>query len=864
MKKIALAILFIVIMVKLFATHNRAGEITYKQLSDLRFEITVVTYTSTGPGPVADRPDLEIYWGDDTFGILPRVEETILPDYYKRNVYVGEHTYSGPGIFEIVVEDPNRNDGVNNIPNSVNTVFSITTTMMINPEIGINNTPILTQAPVDKAAVGRIFVHNPGAYDPDGDSISYELTVCRSEDGEPIEGYIFPAASQSLSINAITGDLTWNTPVAAGVYNIAILIHEWRNCVKIGQIIRDMQIEVHDTDNTPPKVNTDDAICIEADSLLTYIVKATDSDGDNIKLTATGAPFVVEGTSASFYQTINEPGVAEAEFRWQTRCLDVRTQTYGLNIKAEDNSSPISLVDIKSTAISVVGPATENLNAIATISQINLSWEPNRCTNVVGYNIYRKISMSGFIPEHCEIGVPEELGFENIAYIDGYGINTYEDITTSQGYEYCYLITAVFPDGIEGYASNEACAELIRGIPTITNVSVTNTNETDGEIYIAWAKPTEIEIADAPGPYQYVLYRSEGYYGENLIEIATLNNINDTIFIDNGIDTKNKAYSYKVEFYNNEPSNRFLIGTPHIASSVFIEFQQLENSLKLIINKNTPWQNSEYVIYKYSNYSGNYDSIAASTNEYYIDANLINGNEYCYYVKSIGSYNMDGIVNPIINLSQKNCETVIDITPPCPPKLSGHSICDSTNIKLSWIYNDTCNNDIKHYSIYYTPYLDGEYKLIYTAEPHENSFDYFPELGMAGCYYMTATDSTNNVSPNSNRICLDDCIYYELPNVFTPNGDGHNDFFIPVKPYYFVNKIDIQIYNRWGQLLYQTNDPEIMWDGRNFRNEKIVSDGVYYYTCDVYEQRLTGEEIRHLNGFIHVFNASETQQTSSE
>ena len=67
-----------------FATHNRAGEITYRQISALTFEVTVITYTATGPGWTADRPELDIDWGDNTTSTLPRCEEiTIgLPDCY--------------------------------------------------------------------------------------------------------------------------------------------------------------------------------------------------------------------------------------------------------------------------------------------------------------------------------------------------------------------------------------------------------------------------------------------------------------------------------------------------------------------------------------------------------------------------------------------------------------------------------------------------------------------------------------------------------------------------------------------------------------------------------------------------------------
>ncbi len=838
-----------------YATHNRAGEITYRQLSDLTFEVTIVTYTATGPGWTADRPSLEIFWGDNTSTLLDRSEEVFLPDYYKRNKYVGTHSYPGPGIYVIVVEDPNRNLGVSNIPNSVNTIFSISTTMLISATIGTNNTPILTQPPIDKAAVGQVFIHNPGAYDPDGDSISYKLTTCRSNNGEPITGYTFPEASESLTVNAITGDLIWNTPVTPGIYNIAMLIEEWRDKVKIGSIIRDMQIEVYQTDNVPPIILAEDVICIEADSLLKFTVTATDANDDVITLTANGAPFVMAESTASFIQTVSEPGYAEGEFSWQSSCLNVRRQPYPLNFKAEDNSSPVSLVDIKNVSIVVVGPAVENVTISSTPSTISLAWSPNYCTNATGYNIYRRISASGFVHDFCEVGVPASTGYAKIASIDGINNTSYNDIGISQGHEYCYLITTFFEDGAEGYASEEVCATLIRGIPTITNVSVLSTDESTGEIYLAWSKPTQIDIGTAPGPYQYVVYRSEGYYGENPVEIQVIDNIDDTTFNDNGLNTKDNPYSYKVEFYNNEPGNRFLIGSPNIASSVYIGFEQMENALKIKFNKSVPWVNDEYSVFRYVESIADYDSIGTTPDNYFIDEGLINGREYCYYVRSSGSYSTPGIINPIINLSQINCEEAIDTTAPCPPSVSVQSFCDSIYNQVRWIFSDTCYNDILNYKLYFSPYLDGDFSVIATVNAATSNFTHFPDLGMAGCYYVTAIDSFANESVISNKICLDDCTYYILPNVFTPNGDGINDFFRPIDPYYFVEKINIQIFNRWGQLMYETEDPDINWNGTNYRNGNVVSDGVYFYICDVYEQRLTGIEIRHLTGFVHVFNA---------
>ncbi|HOW41984.1 MAG TPA: hypothetical protein PL123_15670, partial [Bacteroidales bacterium] len=188
-----------------FATHNRAGEITYVQLSPLSYEITITTFTYTLS--FADREYLDVEWGDNTTSTARRVSILTLPNYYKRNIYKIVHTYPGPGIYKVVVQDPNRNAGVKNIPNSVNVVFSISTILTVNPSMGLNSTPVLLNPPYDKAAYGYVFIHNPAAYDPDGDSLSYKLTVCTREDGRPIENYTNPPATHSFRVDSINGDL---------------------------------------------------------------------------------------------------------------------------------------------------------------------------------------------------------------------------------------------------------------------------------------------------------------------------------------------------------------------------------------------------------------------------------------------------------------------------------------------------------------------------------------------------------------------------------------------------------------------------------------------------------------------------------
>ena len=66
-------------------------------------------------------------------------------------------------------------------------------------------------------------------------------------------------------------------------------------------------------------------------------------------------------------------------------------------------------------------------------------------------------------------------------------------------------------------------------------------------------------------------------------------------------------------------------------------------------------------------------------------------------------------------------------------------------------------------------------------------------------------------------------------------------------------------FNRWGGLVFETEDPQINWDGKITGTNKLVSTGVYYYICDVYENRLSGLETTTLTGFIHVYSGEENE-----
>lgn len=252
-KNFLLFFLNIFLVTVAFATHMRAGYITYTYAGGLTYNFTIITYTNTlSP---ADRPTYTIDWGDGTTSVINRLyKQPVGPssDEVSINVYqTTPHTFPGNDTYLISLTDPNRNAGIINIPNSVNVPFYVQTVLVINPFVTPGNSPQILNPPIESGCLNEPFIYNPGAYSTNDDSLSYSMIPCKTTDGLDIAGYTYPAASTSFGINAVTGSLLWNSPEQQGAYNVAILIQEWRNGQLVCQFTLDMQITIISCNDHP-------------------------------------------------------------------------------------------------------------------------------------------------------------------------------------------------------------------------------------------------------------------------------------------------------------------------------------------------------------------------------------------------------------------------------------------------------------------------------------------------------------------------------------------------------------------------------------------------------------------------------------
>jgi gliding motility-associated-like protein len=884
-----------------WATHIRAGEIIAERISvqTLTYRITVVGYTDTrssvtfGPG--------RINFGDgreeqlNTKSDFSLVED--LGDLIEKNTFVITHTFQGPGKYKIRFLEFNRNDLTLNMNNSVDTPFYVETEITIDPFIGVNNSPVLTIPPVDNGAVNVRYIHNPGAYDPDGDSLSYRIEIPKQGFERVVNNYRDPASAEFsknkedgtgpafMRVDAIFGDLVWDAPGTAGQYSVAMRITEWRKIdgkyVEIGYVVRDMQIIIENSKNKRPKLILPPDLCVVAGTRIKEIIQGQDPDGDPIKIEVFGEPMEIN-TSPATYKPENEfqvqPGIVN--FDWQTVCNHVREREYEVRVRITDK--PLSgpkLVDIQTWKIKVIGPPPvwDELEQLPGRT-LKLTWDPYACaSSAQEMQVWRRLNSDPYEPDSCETGIRagfELIGTTNMTTFNFTDKNGGEGL--APGNTYCYRLVATFPTPRlgESIVSKEICITIDVDVPILTNVSITATDEKDGEIFVKWTPPYDLDKVQFPGPYSYELIRSEGFTGAQ--NRLSLGKTTDTLFTDKKLNTKNLVYNYKVVLLDNNTK----IDTSTAASSVRLEPTIINEAIELKWSFNVPWNNS---IAKYTHevYRNRADAAALDVTNFvkiadvdvtqkgsiYLDEGKFNGVklkkdlEYCYYVVTKGAYNVVGLVYPLENRSQIICAKPDDNRLPCAPVLTfegpdcakyvAEQSCGTVTYmhELSWKpnFSGTCDDQLSGYRLYFNPdgtpdgafTRIGQYSAIQLRATLTNLANY------KGCYYLTAVDRSGNESPKSNVVCIDNCPNYLLPNAFSPNGDGLNDTFMAFdNPFSkcprFVSQVELFIVNRWGTEVFRyasqsatENDPFIRWDGKDPSGNELPA-GTYYYSGTVF------------------------------
>lgn len=225
--------------------------------------------------------------------------------------------------------------------NSPQNMDLVVTANLDNTIAQCNNSPVFNNIPTPIVCSGEEVFYNHGVTDPDGDSLAFSLVDC----GTTNNGTIIPvtynppfsttsplATASGVSLNPRTGELRF-TPIGMQIGVLCVQVDEYRNGVKIGETMRDMQFSVVNCSNNSPVSGG-----IDGDTTYTFSIckgtnfcfniEQTDADGDNIEVSWN------EGIPAGIFTVYNNnTSSPNARFCWDTGEDDVGLHFFTVTVE---------------------------------------------------------------------------------------------------------------------------------------------------------------------------------------------------------------------------------------------------------------------------------------------------------------------------------------------------------------------------------------------------------------------------------------------------------------------------------------------------------------------------------------------------
>ena len=113
----------------------------------------------------------------------------------------------------------------------------------------------------------------------------------------------------------------------------------------------------------------------------------------------------------------------------------------------------------------------------------------------------------------------------------------------------------------------------------------------------------------------------------------------------------------------------------------------------------------------------------------------------------------------------------------------------------------------------------------------------FPDTGIYKVVLNVFHPVTNCPDTLSKIIDVSPIVNFYFPNAFSPNNDSSNDLFIGNGYYDGLKEYNLTIWNRWGQLVFETDDPRSGWNGREYNSGADAPQGVYVYKASYQDPR---------------------------
>jgi gliding motility-associated-like protein len=684
---------------------------------------------------------------------------------YTRNITLNPSKFNNNKGYYFSYQRCCRNDIINNIQQPGDAGIAIYMEIP-SPKKLINSTPVMNANPNALFCQDKLTVYDFEFTDADGDQLVYSMVNPLNgnlDKNNPIRNFATAGpyseiswiggyttqqqiiGSPSLNINNNTGVISVS-PLATGIFVIAIKVEEYRAGVKIGETRLELQVTVSQCPQPKPQLLVKDEsgniignfITIKAPDKKCITIEVTDP-ADSLFLTITNTSVDTNiFLKPTFTKSINGIKKVNGTICWEASCILNSKTTQNFKVIARDNGCPKFASIELNLIVNAIPMPTANPTDLVCMTLIDnkttiLYWgdSTGNVPYFTKYYLYRGINNSNFIL---------------LDSIENKSIRSYQDTNTPNysSINYQYFMRSVNECGYIGPSSDTlGTFEQLKSLPDQQKI-ITVSVENNSSIKLSWPKSNEKDFA------RYSVYKKEASATTYKL-IHETNSIIDTSYNDNETDVSKKSYCYHV-IMKDTCDNYGPMGKE--ACSILLTGNSIPFANNLAWNQYSFWENG----------TAFYELIALGDQSISANKTIVSAND---------------------------------------------SVFIDENLDI----------------------LSGQFKYTVVANQKENS------QGKFGTESDKYTNST--IYSKSNEIILSQKALLHIPNAFTPNGDGNNDDWnirdVFVQSYY------LEVYNKWGQLIFKTSDKRNKWNGQSFSGETVISDTYIFiisYT-DYYGKVLT-------------------------
>jgi hypothetical protein len=369
MKKLILLCLGLTIAVSSYATHLMGGQITTSYLSSdtsgSHYFLELDVYRDTLGVPMSLNQAIEVYMLDLitgnynlvftdslTFGVGGVFSSMI--SVYGVEIYHFTDTITFPsnGYYMIKWNDCCRNGAIINMATPLNEDMTFLTYVNVD-SANPNSSPTFLSPPVIYLPTNTLWQYNPLPFDPDGDSLVWNLSVPLSVSGV-VNGYEFLSDTTYsnptgiFAMDSITGEISWDAKMV-GNFVVSFAIEEYRNGVLVGAMNRDMQfVVIPDTNNAMPNISNMQTLptnnlgypyvtIIPGQNYQLSLLAADANANDVVSMEAFGEPFKVSNSATFNYTSTGNGNEIEGIFAWTPDMNQVRSSPYLVVFRTSDN-----------------------------------------------------------------------------------------------------------------------------------------------------------------------------------------------------------------------------------------------------------------------------------------------------------------------------------------------------------------------------------------------------------------------------------------------------------------------------------------------------------------------------------------------